>query len=129
MLYFYFDMRYNGFTLIDWSFIMKYLPVDVYTHSRGVDCSNGGVSATAADRLVVPAVNGYLTEEDVENLEYIVLDLCEINVGGDVSQYFKPAYLSDNRVMSGGAFIFSTDSRFRKIYGDKPIRLHDRVEG
>jgi hypothetical protein len=38
-----------------------------------------------------------------------------------------PAALKDKQTMFGGKFIYTSDSRFRKIC-DYPVAIHDRVE-
>jgi hypothetical protein len=105
---------------------MNYLPVNVLRSDLG-DCSNGGVSAPYGAKLVVPCSEGFLSEEDVAERGYVVLEL------------MPPAYPScPNRlkprgesrwVMFGGNFVYSSDSRWSREYGAYPLPVHDRVEG
>lgn len=101
-----------------------FLPVTVYNPTFG-NCSSNGITETHADKLVVPCPNGHVTQEDVDRAGYIVLDLVENTVG-----YFHFKQRGDERwLMMGGAFVYSSDSRFRREYGDQPIAVHDRYEG
>jgi hypothetical protein len=102
----------------------KYLPVTVYNATFG-NCSNNGVTATHLGRLVVECPNGHVDEQAVADQEYIVLDL---EARGPGYNCFKQR--GDKRMLqNGGAFVYSTDSRFSKQYGSYPIPVHDRHEG
>lgn len=103
---------------------MRYISVKLYTSSLGT-ASNGGVSETNPDRLCVPCTDGNLSEMDIIENGYSVLILMSnpYNPG-----YFVPLELAQRHTMAGGSFIWTTDSRFRRVYGDHPIALHDRVE-
>ena len=104
---------------------MNYLPVDVY--NSGYDCTNGGVTATHANKLVVPCQSGHITEQEVEARGYIVLELQPAKVQGYPGS-FKPR--GDERwLMFGGNFVYTSDSRFSETYGPHPIKVHDRYEG
>ncbi len=103
---------------------MRYLPVTVYNPTHG-NCSNNGVTVTHQDRLVVPCTDGHVTQEDVDNNGYVVLELEHKTVG-----YMCFKQLNDERwLMAGGAFVYSSDLRFRLTYGPYPIAVHDRYEG
>ena len=100
-----------------------YLPVTVYNPTHG-NCSNNGVTVTHANKLVVPCPDGHVTQEDVDNNGYIVLDI-EHKMQGHTC--FKPR--SDKRwLMAGGAFVYTSDSRFSRHYANHPISVHDRYE-
>jgi len=101
-----------------------YLPVTVYNPSFG-NCSNNGVTVTHQDKLVVPCPDGHVTQADVDDHGYVVLDI-EHKAPGYTS--FKPR--GDKRwLMMGGAFVYSSDSRFGRHYSRHPIPVHDRYEG
>jgi hypothetical protein len=112
---------------------MKYLPVDVLTtksdfqFSGDSDCTNGGVTATHYDNLVVPCEEGYLTLEDVTERDYIILELEESGVRGAPGHFVPKG--EESWTMFGGNYVTTSDSRFRKQYGWSPIAVHDRVEG
>lgn len=102
----------------------RYLPVTVYNATFG-NCSNGGVTATHPCRLVVECPNGHVDEQSVIDQEYVVLELEKKDSG-----YMCLKQRGDQRwLMMGGAFVYSTDSRFSKTYGSYPIPVHDRYEG
>ena len=100
---------------------MRYLPVNVYTNDAFGDCSNSGVTARMPERLVVPCEDGHISEEDVVDRGYVVLELGTILD----SKHFK---VPGTRGMFGGNFVYSSDSRFGKAYGRQPIHVHDRIE-
>jgi hypothetical protein len=102
---------------------MNYLPVDVYTN--GQDSTNNGVSKT--HRLVVPHENGHVTAEQVAEQGYIIMD---VEVKGRVEEpyHYAREHGQTRWTMMGGNFIYSSDSRFRRTYGDRPLPVHDRIE-
>jgi len=102
---------------------MRYLPVSVYSNNSYGDCSNNGVTFTNPDNLVVPCSDGFLTEVDVATNGYIKL---EVGEAGNL-MHFKPVGL-EGWTMMGGNFVYSSDSRFIRTYGPRPISVHDRVE-
>ncbi len=110
---------------------MKYLPVSVLaTRSDGMcggDSSNGGVSATHYDKLVVPCEDGYLSLDDVTERGYVILELQAPLVQGAPGSFVPQG--EEAHTMFGGNYVTTSDSRFRRAYGWSPIALHDRVEG
>ena len=105
---------------------MKFISVNVYRNSAFGDCSMNGVTATDDYNLVVPVANGYITEEDVEKNGYVVLEPMR-----PASATCPPRFKERGEkrmVMSGGNFVYSSDSRFRREYGG-PVSVHDRYEG
>jgi hypothetical protein len=105
---------------------MNYLPVDVYSHNKYGDCTNNGVTFTDADKLVVPCEDGHISEEDVAERGYIVLELRDrpFATAGDA---LRPRGVS-SWCMMGGNFVYSSDGRFRRAYGPAPVAVHDRIE-
>jgi hypothetical protein len=77
------------------------------------------------ERLVVPCEDGFLSEEDVVDRGYVVLELKKIMD----SVNFRPSNIpAGTHSMFGGNFVYSSDSRFGRKYGRQPIHVHDRVE-
>ena len=101
-----------------------YLPVTVYNPTFG-NCSNKGVTVTHESKLVVPCERGHVTQEDVDKNGYVVLELQRKSAD---YACFKPKG-DDRWLMAGGAFVYTSDSRFSKQYGSYPIPVHDRYEG
>ena len=101
---------------------MRYLSVDVYTSGK-YDCTNNGVTFEHPKHLVVPCLEGPLSQEDVD-AKYVILDI-------KVNHVTKVFILKGEKrwTMFGGNFVWASDSRFRRTYGDAPVAVHDRIEG
>lgn len=99
-----------------------FIPVNVY--SSGNDSSNSGVTFTRPTRLVVEHPEGHITEDALIDNGYLVLQMDTTNA---VRACFRPE--GRGRGMFGGNFVWSCDSRFRALYGQNPIPVHDRFEG
>jgi len=101
---------------------MNYLTVEVY-RSAGIDCTNNGVTSDESNMMVVPCVSGPITAEQAELNEYVIL------VPGTAGNrmHLKPEGVG-RHTMFGGNFVYSSDSRFKENYGNKPIHVHDRIE-
>ena len=104
----------------------QYLRVRVFSDVSLSDSSNGGFTVTHADKLVVPCIDGNINEEDVEEEGLIILTLQSTNKP-QVYYYFEHR-VDGEWTMSGGNFVYSSDSRFRSGYGSYPIAVHDRRE-
>lgn len=101
----------------------RYLPVSVY-RDKGTDCTNGGVTSPRFDiYMVVPCPDGHITREDVDTRGYLILEPREL---GGVTN-LVPAGLEGWK-MFGGNFVYTSDSRFSRVYGHAPVAVHDRVE-
>lgn len=100
----------------------RYLPVEVY-RTKGRDCTLGGVTCNDLNYLVVPCADGHITEEDVVSRGYIVLVPGE--KGGCAN--FVPEGV-EGWSMFGGNFVYTSDSRFSRVYGNQPVAVHDRFE-
>lgn len=97
---------------------MKGLIVKVYRNSMP-DCTNGGVSSTHDEVLLV----GKGVPEVFESRDDMpVLKLVKRIIFGREYVHATPI---DRPGMFGGNFIYSSDSRFPNAY---PIAVHDRVE-
>ena len=100
----------------------RYLPVSVY-RSPGSDCSLSGITSTDDPYLVVPCHDGHITEDDVADRGYSVL--IPGTKGGALN--FVPEGV-EGWSMFGGNFVYTSDSRFSRLYGHSPIAVHDRFE-
>ena len=101
---------------------MNYLTVDVY-RSAGIDCTNNGVTSETSQTFVVPCLHGPIGADQVEEREYVIL---APGVAGD-RMHMKPEGVSGH-CMFGGNFVYTSDSRFIELYGNRPIHVHDRIE-
>ena len=101
---------------------MRFLPVSVYRND-GHDATNGGVTSEYGLKMVVPVPDGHVTQEDVDNNGYLILEPGE--KGGEPN--FSPAGI-EGWTMFGGNFVYTSDSRFSRVYGHRPVAVHDRQE-
>ena len=95
----------------------------VYKNSLG-DCTNNGLT-NKYDHLYL--YHGHLDDEIINELPEDSLILIERVLWGKQANYAVPVeiYKSKRHSMSGGNFIYTSDSRFPS---DAPISVHDRVE-
>ena len=105
----------------------KGLTVNVYRWSLG-DCTAGGITGKVDSLVLVgPGIEGPFEVEDGEPY----LELLTKNVGRDEYAYAVPRNVGDKSglvgPMMGGNFVYSTDSRFRRVC-KYPIPVHDRWE-
>jgi hypothetical protein len=102
--------------------VLKGMRAQIYRHGIH-DTSNGGLSSRVAEVTVVGPGIPQLVEptDDAPAVELGDAGL----LGNTVARPRANPPAGSTPWMSGGAFIFSNDSRFP--YGD-PIRLHDRSE-
>lgn len=108
--------------------MIKCITAYIYRSGHG-DCSNGGISSRY-DEVLVPVEDGYIdvdTDNPPENLVRIV----RRNIYGCEYVHVEPWNCEGRIVMSGGTFVYSSDSRFIETInnGDYPVSLHDRCEG
>ncbi|MDD5603923.1 MAG: hypothetical protein PHG48_07630 [Eubacteriales bacterium] len=101
----------------------------VYVYRAGIgDATNGGVSSRV-DRLLL-AGEGIEGPFEVDDDEHH-LELRKKNVGGEEYMYAVPVDGRDTAgmvgPMFGGNFVYSSDSRFRRVC-KYPIPVHDRWE-
>jgi hypothetical protein len=108
---------------------MKGLILEVY-RSKGMDCTNGGVSATADELLLV----GPGVPEIFEPNGRPVVRL-KMSNGGAGYCHLVPDLCAGKWTQFGGNFAYTSDSRFseivEKFVGHEhggPIKIHDRVE-
>lgn len=105
---------------------MRYLPVSVLRDTSMSDSSLGGVTSDDSIRLVVPCEDGHVTMEDIDNSNTPTVIL----LPGKILDcpHFRPETEDGSRGMFGGNFVYTSDSRFRRKYGNQPIQVHDRFE-
>ena len=101
---------------------MRYLPVNVYANTDGYDCTNKDITLTHQNKLVVECETGFMSEETIREEGYIVLVPHTIN-----GYTYLKAKGEKRHTMMGGNFVYSSDSRFRKLTST-PIAVHDRIE-
>lgn len=100
------------------------IPGHVLRNSMG-DCTNNGISNTY-DRLFILSKDGYSIVRDIREL----VQLERRNIGRKEYVSVKPVYKADRWYMSGGNFLYSSDTRFKEVTGiDYPVPIHDRYEG
>ena len=99
------------------------LRVWVYRCNTFKGCSAGGPSEVFEQfTLIDPEIEGpFSPSEDAPEI-----NLIRRNIGGPYI-HAVPASLANKQTMAGGAFIYSSDSRFHKV-SSYPISIHDRVE-
>ena len=102
------------------------LMCQIFTPAHGGDSSNGGISSWATHVTLINVEGPFEPTEDRPAVclvrrtfgkkEYLHVEPVDISTG---QKQIGP--------MFGGAFIYSSDSRFGKI-SQYPIALHDRFE-
>ena len=100
---------------------LKGMVVDVYSSDHS--SSNLGISHFHNSVLLIG--EGIPKIFEAGNLP--IVELRERKIPGGGNYLFAAPYLCD-RSMAGGAFIWSTDSRFRQDISERPVPLHDRFE-
>lgn len=99
---------------------MKLLPVDYYGSSL---CFIDGLTVIPnIHKLYVPCEDGHIDSEEIsEDSTVLVLDV--------MSNGYKRFKISGvSGTMKGCGFVYTSDSRFSRKYGNYPIALHDRKE-
>ncbi len=105
----------------------KGMLVSVYRSSHG-DCTAGGVTSKLEQLVLVgPGIEGPFEVKEGEPY----LELMKKNVGLGEYMYAVPRNAGDKSSlvgpMFGGNFVYTSDSRFRKVCA-YPIPVHDRWE-
>lgn len=99
----------------------------VFVYRHGSDCTAGGITSKLDQMVLVgPGIEGPFEVKDDEPY----LELQRKNVNGEYL-YAVPRNVGDKRSlvgpMFGGNFVYSSDSRFRKVCA-YPLPVHDRWE-
>lgn len=101
------------------------LTAEVYRSSLG-DCTNYGISSYQKELYVLVGKEGPFEPDDIRQCVYIEMH----EIMGKKYIDCKPAYCQKYWYMMGGNFLYTSDSRFKKITGSSyPIAIHDRYEG
>ena len=101
----------------------KGLLVWVYKDGGG-DCSMNGISANVSKMVLIG--------KDVPQIFSPSEDTPAIYLKMHMDQPIavpKEGRDGTKWVMFGGNFLYSSDSRFREVVNEYPIRIHDRIEG
>ena len=106
------------------------LTISIYRTAHLGDCTNGGVSATADEALVIgDGIDGISEAHGRPVLRLVKHGTMKI-------AYLVPVGLENKWTMFGGNFGFCSDSRFRQAVGKicgyqfhGAVPIHDRVEG
>ena len=111
---------------------VRALSCNIFVNKAIGDCSNGGISSRFNQVYVIcPEGNWEIDlsnpDEIPENL--VMSELVVFGGGCNVYRKFVPYKTKDKWSMMGGAFVYSSDCRFRDYFGDYPIPLCDRFEG
>jgi hypothetical protein len=95
----------------------------VYTNPLYKGCSNGGISSKVTE---VTLVGPGIPEIFYASVEAPAVKLVRRNIGGEYL-HVEPIEQPIGMVgpMAGGAFVYSSDSRFPSKY---PLSLHDRFD-
>jgi hypothetical protein len=104
--------------------------VSIYRHADGGDSTNYGVTSVkrGAKMAIVLGVEGPYTDAEALTMSGVKLRLVRRNFNGELYIHAEPAALPLGApTMSGGNFIYTTDSRFRAVC-PYPIPVHDRIE-
>ena len=125
------------------------LVASIYKDHKG-DCSNGGISSEV-ERVWVPCPDGHMTVGDLIKSELwktkrtavctkVKRELWQGHISITLEPYTGDYESPDSDMrdhtdspgmtdfMMGGCFVWSSDSRFSREYGDRPVPLHDRRE-
>lgn len=115
---------------------MKGLSVSVYRDTSMADCTNFGVtSPEAADGKIFvifdEALEGYIDMEKAKaDPRYVILKVVRRNIGGEYL-HVEPMFSRPEGMagpMFGGNYVMTSDSRFRRAFGPRPLPVHDRWE-
>ena len=105
----------------------KGLICEIYESKDIGNCSNGGISSTNKEVLVVMKEGeGQVFEEDEKRP---TVKIVRRIIDGEEYVHAEPINAPEGiGWMMGGSFIYSCDSRFRNYVNEYPIALHDRQE-
>lgn len=113
----------------------KYLPVNLL---MSVDISsfctnNKDVSYYKGKNIFIECDEGPVTEKDLERYyekeKLIIFKMFENkNNHKYVVQINNESLINSSRRMAGGNFIYTSDSRFRRMSGGYPLNVHDHIE-
>ena len=113
------------------------ISAEVYAgkHDSACECSNGGCTAhyrdlyVFAEKISLTAVLLYIYKEDLDPFQCVQME----NRRPCGEDYYNAVpvlpSLRKKWHMCGGAYIYTSDSRFREVTGmHYPVSVHDRIE-
>lgn len=102
--------------------------VQIYRNCMG-DCTNGGVSSNFNTALLFRDEISADAAAKMGAGRVAILRLeTKPTIGSE--PYLRAVPMGERRwVMFGGNFIWSSDSRFRQEVSERPLPIHDRIEG
>lgn len=104
--------------------ILSGLMTQVFRNPLG-DCTNGGISSSKDSLCIISAKRGPFEPEDIRECVYLE----KRTILQDEYMTVKPLYCQNRWYMSGGNFLYSSDSRYREYTGlHYPVPIHDRYE-
>tara|TARA_B110000503_G_scaffold138467_1_gene224713 strand:+ start:43 stop:369 length:327 start_codon:yes stop_codon:yes gene_type:complete len=104
----------------------RYLSVDVYKNDAYGDSSMNGITHQFME-LFVEIPDGHITEEQVASYPNSAILKLKRKPFASAGDAFVEDIDDDQMRMFGGNFVWSSDSRFRKVY-PSPVPVHDRIE-
>ena len=104
----------------------KGIIISVYRDARGGDCTNGGQSSQVKQFTLIG--NGIAEIFEANETAPAIRIVNHPTVKG--YQFLVPQTLIDSGkwTMMGGNFGWSSDSRIGRVFGGRPMPIHDRVE-
>jgi hypothetical protein len=114
---------------------MKGVSVSIYRSDLG-DCTNRGITSPARSQDKIFVVFDEAVEQGnwdlvacKDNPKFVCLKIVRRNIGGGLYLHIEPMFDRGSGVgpMAGGNFVFTSDSRFRRV-SQYPLPVHDRWE-
>lgn len=108
---------------------MRYLQVNILKPVGFPDCSNGGATSFTdkSGRYFIAHCRGPYSEEDISAFRKTNPTFILSREGNGSGMHLRPKDIGSKMAMFGGAFAWSSDSRFRDRF-PHPMRIHDRIE-
>lgn len=108
---------------------MNYLKVEVFRPEK--DTSNNGVSSPGKFKYhFIPCIDGPISPlaamRLVEDRKAVIYDYDTEGKGARLTLMFHPR-TTELRGKFGGNFLWSSDDRFQKLFGNFPIKIYDRT--
>ncbi len=102
----------------------RYLSVNVYKNDDYGDSSLNGITNQKGIRLFVEIPDGHITLEDIASYPKSAILKLKRKPNTRACNSFIEDIIDDQTRMFGGNFVWSSDSRFRKVY-PSPVPVHD----
>ena len=107
---------------------MKALPIYVYK-TRSGDCTNGGITSKYNELLLI-CEDGFVDVDENNPPENLVKVVTRKLWDGEY-KHIEPYARTDKGCvgwMFGGNIAHTSDSRFSRVAGNYPLKVHDRQE-